>query len=438
MKRIIKKDFWWQLFLTIFLAFSALAVIFPLLYAVSLSFQEPTAIYNIPPKIIPTLGTDIEIELSYDDPNVSKEQILQDTTVAFFGSYFKHRVGDINNYEIYVSVNDKYILQASTHQLHLEAEYDHGLYKGATFSPAVIMRKDNYIEAMNNIGYSYNPEGLKVNPVFDVSDDEISLSTQTILVEKYELTRPSVRVYTKKSSVISKLKNYVHYLNLPKYIFKDFDFIAKYGLYAFLFNTILMVVVACVTQIGLCALTAFPLAVLFPKKTSKYLMNFFLITMMVPFVCIMIPQLVMLKNLGMYNNYAVMIFPWFLPAPFYIILYTGFFERIPKSFFEAARIDGAGAIYMFTKICMPMSKPIISLIAIQTFISGWTDFFWYFLSTKDMNLWTLNLALFNMSGSLKTNVSMGIAVVVVIPIFLITLVFSRQIKQSVMSSGIKE
>ena len=71
----------------------------------------------------------------------------------------------------------------------------------------------------------------------------------------------------------------------------------------------------------------------------------------------------------------------------------GFFDRIPGSYFEAARLDGASSFYLYTNICMPLSKPIIALIALQTFLGNWNDFFWAWMVTERQDLWTLNVAL---------------------------------------------
>lgn len=66
------------------------------------------------------------------------------------------------------------------------------------------------------------------------------------------------------------------------------------------------------------------------------------------------------------------------------------------------------------------------------------DFFWYYLSTKDIQLWTLNLAMYNINGQAKTNFVMGLSVAVIIPVILVAIIFSKQIKQSVIGAGIKE
>ena len=106
---------------------------------------------------------------------------------------------------------------------------------------------------------------------------------------------------------------------------------------------------------------------------------------------------------------------------------------------EAARIDGASNLYLFFRVCMPLSKPIISVIALQTFLSNWNDFFWAWMVTEKQNLWTLNVALYNISKvtSVRPNFIMGLSVLTIIPVLLLTILFSNQIKESIATAGIK-
>lgn len=88
---------------------------------------------------------------------------------------------------------------------------------------------------------------------------------------------------------------------------------------------------------------------------------------------------------------------------------------------------------------MPLSKPIISLIALQTFLANWNDFFWAWLVTEKQSLWTLNVALYNISKNqfIKMNFIMGLSLLSILPVMLLTIIFSSQIKKSIISSGIK-
>ena len=121
-----------------------------------------------------------------------------------------------------------------------------------------------------------------------------------------------------------------------------------------------------------------------------------------------------------------------------LIFYTDI-KSIPIDLYEAASLDGASPFYLYKAICMPLSKPIISLIALQTFIGNWNDFFWAWLVTEDQKLWTLNVALYNISNNsgTKQNALMGLAVVTITPVILLSILFSKQLKQSIMASGVK-
>lgn len=160
---------------------------------------------------------------------------------------------------------------------------------------------------------------------------------------------------------------------------------------------------------------------------------------MIPFASIMLPQLIMYKNMGAYNNYAALLLPFLYPYGFYVYLFKGFFDKIPGSYFEAARLDGASNFYLYSRICMPLSKSIISLIALQTFLGNWNDFFWAWMVTERQDLWTLNVALYNISNNVSTkqNALMGISFVTILPVILICLAFSKQLKAGIMSSGVK-
>lgn len=226
---------------------------------------------------------------------------------------------------------------------------------------------------------------------------------------------------------------------MPGYIYPESETIQRFGFMTFVFNSIIVIGFAMVAQVLLCSICAFVISRKLSKRAAKFVLLFFLGGMMVPFASIMLPQLIMYKQMGAYNNYLALLLPFLYPYGFYVYLYKGFFDQIPASYFEAAELDGAGSFYLYSKICMPLSKPIISLIALQTFIGNWNDFFWAWLVTEDQKLWTLNVALYNISNNVATkqNALMGLAVVTITPVILLSILFSKQLKQSIVASGVK-
>ena len=235
------------------------------------------------------------------------------------------------------------------------------------------------------------------------------------------------------------LESFKYYLEMPGYIYPNNERIAHMGFMTFVINSVIVIGFAMAAQVILCSICAFVISRQLSERAAKLVLLFFLGGMMIPFASIMLPQLIMYREMGAYNNYAALLLPFLYPYGFYVYLYKGFFDQIPGSYFEAASLDGAGSLYLYSKICMPLSKPIISLIALQTFIGNWNDFFWAWLVTEDQSLWTLNVALYNISNNAgtKQNALMGLSVVTVLPVIILSILFSKQLKQSIVASGVK-
>lgn len=98
------------------------------------------------------------------------------------------------------------------------------------------------------------------------------------------------------------------------------------------------------------------------------------------------------NSLGMLNTYIGLAIPS-VAYPMYMYLYYNHFKGMPKELQEAAIIDGASYWKIFTKIMMPLSKPIITTVAIMAFIRSWSDLLWPTLVTRDGTYRTLPLAL---------------------------------------------
>ncbi len=433
-----------QIFAIIFSCIMILLLLFPAFYAGSISLQDEFSIYNSKPQFIPSKGKNVVINLDYsalNDTNNIEDILLQDTTVAMFSTYREQIKDGITAIEIYGVKDGATIFYSRAHTSLLALEKDYGVYRKTNPIQKVLLKSDSYNRFMQNIGYEFNLNGISKTAdkiIHNEANDDLVNKIFKNYDKKYS-TNGSISKILINDSITQLFEKYIYYFNLPKYMFSSAENIHKYGVFAFTFNTVLTTVWAILCQIIIPALTAYPLANLFKKKTSDRLLMVFLITMMIPFASIMVPQLVLMQSMGMYDNYLAMLFPWLLPSPFYIMLYKSFFQQIPSSLFEAARIDGAGEMLIFTRICMPLSKAIISLIAIQAFISGWCDFFWYYMATKNVALWTLNVAIFNISNSsvIKQNYLMGLSVATMVPIFIIVFLFSKQLKNEVLSSAVK-
>jgi len=155
-------------------------------------------------------------------------------------------------------------------------------------------------------------------------------------------------------------------------------------------------VTSIVTTIGTVILSSF-LAYAFVRfsfKGKKVFYYMIIAVMMVPSILTLITRYQVVFQMGLLNSYSGIILPGiagYIPASF-VLLFT-FFAGIPKELFEAAEIDGASDFKTYTEVVLPLSKPILWTIAIQTFVGEWNDYLWAKVVLTDDNWTTLPIVL---------------------------------------------
>ncbi len=153
--------------------------------------------------------------------------------------------------------------------------------------------------------------------------------------------------------------------------------------------------------------------------------------MAVPNVVLLIPRFLILKELGLYNSYAGMMIPIMIDAAGIFIM-KQFFESIPVSVEEAARIDGAGVFRTFWTIVLPMATPALITLFILSFQGSWNEFAHFVVSRNDPDLNTLTTGVASLtSGQLGSGnqypLQLGAAVLMSIPVAVIFFIFQRRI-----------
>ena len=423
------------------LLFAAL-MLYPLIFAISSSMKDNAKIYEVPPKLLPDAANSVSLVLDYtgmefDSEEQMKDAMMKDNVLAMFGVNYKLSDQSIMEIQVYGMKDGKTVFHSRAHQMKLQMERDYGVYKSTAIKKEVLLHGDRYLRANESIGYEFDASGGLKLPEQGLSDHFLE-PVSSLLSEKYSTSGTLVSVGDQVKNLLN-LESFKYYLEMPGYIYPNNERIAHMGFMTFVINSVIVIGFAMAAQVILCSICAFVISRQLSERAAKLVLLFFLGGMMIPFASIMLPQLIMYREMGAYNNYAALLLPFLYPYGFYVYLYKGFFDQIPGSYFEAASLDGAGSLYLYSKICMPLSKPIISLIALQTFIGNWNDFFWAWLVTEDQSLWTLNVALYNISNNAgtKQNALMGLSVVTVLPVIILSILFSKQLKQSIVASGVK-
>jgi multiple sugar transport system permease protein len=156
-----------------------------------------------------------------------------------------------------------------------------------------------------------------------------------------------------------------------------------------------------------------------------------LAVMSVPNVVLLIPRFLILKQLGLYDSYAGMIIPLLVDAAGIFIM-KQFFESIPVSVEEAARIDGAGIFRSFWTIVLPMARPALVTLFILSFQGSWNEFSHFIISRQNPDLNTLTTGIASLfSGQLGSGnqypLKMAGAVLMTIPVAVLFFIFQKRL-----------
>ncbi|MCA1851388.1 MAG: carbohydrate ABC transporter permease [Beggiatoa sp.] len=164
-----------------------------------------------------------------------------------------------------------------------------------------------------------------------------------------------------------------------------------------------------------------------------------LAVLLVPGQLTLVPLYTLIVQLGWIDTYAALIVPY-LFNPTAILMLRQFFLQIPQSLIDAARMDGMSELRILFTIFWPLSRPVLSVVAIFTFMGSWNEVLWPLLVVRDQELMTLPqmLTVFALGGGAgSVGVSLASAMVLVVPVVIAYLFLQRNFIESMAGAGIK-
>jgi multiple sugar transport system permease protein len=163
-----------------------------------------------------------------------------------------------------------------------------------------------------------------------------------------------------------------------------------------------------------------------------------LATIMVPFQVVMIPTLLIVRDLGLSDTIGALIVPNLI-TPIGIFMLRQFFLTLPIELEEAARMDGASRVGVLFKVVLPNAKPILATLAVITFLWSWNDFLWPLIAVSSPDQMTLQLGLASFQGAHQTKwpILMAGTLLSQIPMILVFLFAQRWFVRSLAYAGLK-
>jgi len=175
------------------------------------------------------------------------------------------------------------------------------------------------------------------------------------------------------------------------------------------------------------------------KKFFSIMYYYFISAMFIPFQVIMLPLVVQANTFHLDNIYGITFLYIIFGLPMNTFLYTGAIKAIPEALDEAAMIDGANPIQIFTKVIFPILKPTTATVAILSFMWTWNDFTMPLVLLSDESQQTLQLAqyVFKKQFSVDYNLAFASYLLVLIPVLVVYLFCQKWIMNGVVAGAVK-
>lgn len=225
-----------------------------------------------------------------------------------------------------------------------------------------------------------------------------------------------------------------------KFTLDSFRFFFNYSKYSvrWLLNSLVVCTSVMVGNLVFASMAGYAFAkIRFKGKTMIFYV--LLCAMMIPYQVTQVPLYVLMVNkLHMQNTYSSLILPQICNV-FNIFLCKQFMGSIPTEIIECAKIEGCNHFKIFTKIAMPLSKTILAVMAITTFMDNWNTFFWPFLVTNKLEMQTIQVGLKNFSFANTTYFGpmMAGATVAAVPMFILFFSLQKYFLEGVTVGAVK-
>lgn len=211
----------------------------------------------------------------------------------------------------------------------------------------------------------------------------------------------------------------------------------KIPLMKFVLNTSKITLIVTVLQLLTSSFAAYAFAKLrFKSKNALFLG--YIATIAVPWQVYMVPQFIMMRSIGLNDTHLAIICLQAFSA-FGVFMMRQFYQGVPDSLCEAARIDGMSEYKIYTKIMLPLSKPALSTLTIFTFVATWNDFLGpsIYLTTESKKTLQIGLRMFIGQYSSEYGLIMAASVISLIPVLIVFLCLQKYFVEGVAATGIK-
>jgi cellobiose transport system permease protein len=206
-----------------------------------------------------------------------------------------------------------------------------------------------------------------------------------------------------------------------------------------LINSAIVATATAITQTLFSAMAGFAFAKMsFPLRNTLFVIV--VASMMVPLQLGVVPQFILISNLGLMNQLIAVILPGLVTAFGVFWMRMHIASAVPDEVLQAARVDGAGTFRTFWSVVLPMIRPAAAILALFAFLFAWNDFFWPLIVLQTPDSWTAQVALRqvqNQAYITDFGVQFAATVIATLPLLIISIIMGRQLVRGIMEGAVK-
>ena len=206
----------------------------------------------------------------------------------------------------------------------------------------------------------------------------------------------------------------------------------------YMVNTMIIVIGNILGVLISCSIVGFAFARL-RFRGSKVLFYILIVTMLIPWQALIVPQFLFFVEIGWYGTYLPLIVPSFTGTAFFIFLIRQYMRTIPRDLDDAARVDGLNYWQIFWRIILPLSTPVLTVCAVFQFLWSWNNLLGPLLYLDDQSEFTVALGLANLVTLTHTpwNLTLAANLVTILPTVIVYFFVQKKLIGGIASVGLK-
>lgn len=415
--------------LTLFWVFM---LFFPIYWCVITSMKDSSDALQEPPSFVPTTPDEYDVVIDYNADQwdgLESGAFRADANVVSWMAMFNAANARMGMCRVYAVVDGEVQGYATLRRSDFSLKYSRIFDQNLGLSAKSVLERLDTADESGGIKY----KSASKLPKTDRTNEATQMLTE-LYADSAEFIKGNIRSVSVKDNIWTFADNYIAAWRYPISVG------VEGGLPMAVLNSMKISVGNILGNWIVCGLAGYALSKMMPKRWGRRILLMFFITSMVPSTVTTVASYLILEDLHLETSFWGVFLPMAASAG-NMMLFKGFFDGIHNDLCDAARLDGCRDMGIFTRICLPLSRPIFVTVGMIAFPSGFNDVFWSMLILRERNQYTVPLVskiMLQTSGEAASyTMMMAFGLTISIPSIITMIAGQKSLNQGMNFSGLK-